>query len=507
MQVQGPLAAMSPRASSDAPPTVTGLEDSFASLVGSGQLSEMPKETPAVKEIEARIVEVVDDTGVGASALEDIDEMASLPVAQPPVPPIPAPIIFPGMVPLEAAAVPFSPATMPLRTDEPQAVAAALPAIVPGEAEDGFSLDDPFLALPLGDRVGGPGAFEHAEAVTERGWTAVAATEFHGRIASAGTAAPEPGVAAFKPGMGDPTFSSADDGAAQPVVPKGQSAEPMVPTPEPPATVAGAPPVLTGRQGPETEGKKRLTVGGVRIEQVFARGSAGSVDAIETPAAPPAQTEGNSLASALDTVLRDTALDKAVPKPEQISAAPGPDRVATEAKLAAPFTGPVEVRSDQSFATTLTQAAHASAAEALPPPRSPLVQAALDRIFPLPAVAGETVVRLNPHGLGIIEVVLQDGRNGALDVALRVQNPLVLEAMRQERDAVAQTFSAAQGAAAGSLSMDLFHSGTGQRGAAPGLPAGRTSAGQAGQEDAPEDAQPDRPVPQISRADRVNIVT
>lgn len=507
MAVQGPLAAMSPRASSDAPATVAGLEDSFASLVGGGQLSEMPKETSAVKEIEARVVEMVDDTGAGAYAPEDIDEMASLPVAPALVTPIPAPIIFPGMVPLEAAAAPLSDASLPLRADEPQAVAAALPALEPEVAKDGFVLDDPLLARIRGDRMGGPGAIEHAEAVTERGWTAVAATKFHGRVESAGTAAPGPGVAAFRPAMDGPSFSLADDGAAQPMAPKAQSAEPMLPRAESPATVTGAPPTPADRHGSEIEGKKRLSVGGLAIEWVFARGSVGPAGDVKSPAAPQAQIEGDSVVPAPETVLRDTALNKAIPKPEPVSAAPGPDRAALDAKLAAPSTGPVETRADLSFSTTLTHAAHASAAEAPQPPRSPLVQAALDRILPLPAVAGETVVRLNPHGLGIIEVVLQNGRNGALDVALRVQNPLVLEAMRQERDAVAQTFLAAHGAAAGSLSMDMFHSGTGQRGTAPGLPAGRTPAGQAGQEDAPEDAQPDWSVPQISRADRVNIVT
>ncbi len=507
MAVQGPLAAMSPRASADAPATVTGHEDSFASLVGSGQLFEVPKETSALKEIEARVLEMVDDNGAGAVAPEDIDEMASLPELQAPVAPIPAPIIIPAVVPLDVAAAPLSDAS--LSADEPKTFAAALPAVVHGEAKDGFVQDAPDLAVPLRDGVGGLDAFNATEAMTERGLSAVVQGKSPGQTVSAGTAASEPGAAAFRPAIVGPSFAPAEGGPAQPVAPKGQSGEPgaVPPKAEPPAAAAGAPPVPPGQQRPETDGKKRLAVGGVRIEQVFARGSAGSARAVETPAAQPVHSEDNLAASAPERLLHDIALDKAAPRPEPVSGAPGPDRAATDAKLATPSTSPVEMRSDQSFSTTLTQAAHASAAEAPPPPRSPLVQAALDRIFPLPAIAGETVVRLNPHGLGIIEVVLQDGRNGALDVALRVQNPLVLEAMRQERDAVAQTFSAAQGAAAGSLSMDLFQSGTGQRGAAPGLPAGRVPAGEAGQEDASEEPQLDRPVLQINRADRVNIVT
>lgn len=143
-------------------------------------------------------------------------------------------------------------------------------------------------------------------------------------------------------------------------------------------------------------------------------------------------------------------------------------------------------------------------------PRSPLVQAAVERIAPLPAIPGETVLRLNPHGLGLIEVTIQQGQNGTLDVALRVQNPLVLHAMRQEWDAVAQAITPPQGTQTGSLTMDLFQSGTG---------AGGTGTGQ---RDAPPAPRPDRhdgaddetPPPQarpdaapVLRAGHVNIVT
>ena len=139
-------------------------------------------------------------------------------------------------------------------------------------------------------------------------------------------------------------------------------------------------------------------------------------------------------------------------------------------------------------------------------PRSPLVQAALDRILPLPSVAGETIVRLNPHGLGLIEVAVHERQDGGLDVALRVQNPMVLEAMRHERDAVAQAMSSAQGSGSGSLSMDLFQSGTGQRGAEPEARGGFLAASaDAGTE--PAEAQTEEPAMQILHADRVNIVT
>lgn len=140
------------------------------------------------------------------------------------------------------------------------------------------------------------------------------------------------------------------------------------------------------------------------------------------------------------------------------------------------------------------------------PLRSPLVQAAVERITPLPSTPGATVVRLNPHGLGLIEVTIQHGQHGVLDVALRVQNPLVLHAMQQEHQAIAQAIAPQQGGPSGSLTMDLFQSGSG-----------------AGQRDAQSQPQPQSPAPatddqsqtaparqdapQILRADHVNILT
>lgn len=142
-----------------------------------------------------------------------------------------------------------------------------------------------------------------------------------------------------------------------------------------------------------------------------------------------------------------------------------------------------------------------------PAPRSALVQAAVERLGPLPANPGETVVRLNPQGLGLIEVVIHEGRDGTLDVALRVQNPLVLEAMRQEREAVAQALSTPPG---GSLSMDLFQSGAGQRGGQQQAQSGaRGNGGQVAPEasDAPHTAEGPPVHSNSSRDDRVNIVT
>ena len=81
-----------------------------------------------------------------------------------------------------------------------------------------------------------------------------------------------------------------------------------------------------------------------------------------------------------------------------------------------------------------------------------------------------------------------------------------LEAMRQERDAVAVVFSAPQGGADGSLSMDLMQSGARQGGGGSD-PRGQTrQAGHPAPEAAGEVAA-DMPERQILSTDRVNIVT
>lgn len=197
---------------------------------------------------------------------------------------------------------------------------------------------------------------------------------------------------------------------------------------------------------------------------------------------------------AMDPSPVETVRDAAPARHEALPPAP-PAPKDLRADLPAP---PIMARS---FAQHLDPRPEAPVA-----PRSPLVQAAVERLTPLPATVGETVVRLNPHGLGLIEVSIQQGQNGALDVALRVQNPLVLQAMQQERDAVAQAISPPQGGQAGTLTMDLFQSGTGgsQRDAQAPPQAHRPAA----DGDSTQTADPAATEAQaILRADHVNIVT
>ncbi len=95
-------------------------------------------------------------------------------------------------------------------------------------------------------------------------------------------------------------------------------------------------------------------------------------------------------------------------------------------------------------------------------PQSPIVQKVTEQISKIPTENGTTTIRLKPHGMGAVEITVEKASNGRIEVDLKVQNPLVLEAMRSERGAIAHLFSSQANGGGGSLSMELMNSGNGQ---------------------------------------------
>ena len=139
---------------------------------------------------------------------------------------------------------------------------------------------------------------------------------------------------------------------------------------------------------------------------------------------------------------------EAVPfRPEPVEDGPAPDTVPVFDDLLA--TGVTPAR---------PQAPLAPAAETvLARMQSPLARQVAGQV--MVAAAGSQaedrlVVRLKPHGMGIIEIEVTRGRDGAPEVAMRVQNPMVLEALRSERQAMADLVSSHM--KGDSLSMDLM---------------------------------------------------
>lgn len=69
---------------------------------------------------------------------------------------------------------------------------------------------------------------------------------------------------------------------------------------------------------------------------------------------------------------------------------------------------------------------------------------------------GRTRIELSPRGLGSIEVEISTGSDGALKVVVRAENPAVLNALREERNLLAQALG---GLDTGSLDLQSFTEG------------------------------------------------
>ncbi|MBR9862860.1 MAG: hypothetical protein GYB24_05390 [Rhodobacteraceae bacterium] len=95
------------------------------------------------------------------------------------------------------------------------------------------------------------------------------------------------------------------------------------------------------------------------------------------------------------------------------------------------------------------------------PTKSPIVRQVIEQLVQYPTEDGVATIRLKPHGMGVIEISVDRAKDGGLNVDMRVQNPLVLDAMRTERGAISHLFQPTGTTAGGSLSMDLFQSGAG----------------------------------------------
>ena len=87
---------------------------------------------------------------------------------------------------------------------------------------------------------------------------------------------------------------------------------------------------------------------------------------------------------------------------------------------------------------------------------------------------GRTRIELSPRGLGTIEVDVTTGSDGALKVVVRAENPAVLNALREERDLLAQVLG---GLDTGSLDLQSFsdsqdQQSQGERFAGPAMTSG-----------------------------------
>lgn len=90
-------------------------------------------------------------------------------------------------------------------------------------------------------------------------------------------------------------------------------------------------------------------------------------------------------------------------------------------------------------------------------PASPLVRSVADQVSRQANDDGKLTLQLRPHGMGLIEMEVNRDQNGRAEIIMRVQNPMVLDALRAERPAMLDLIGS-QGSG-DSLDLDLYRGG------------------------------------------------
>lgn len=70
-------------------------------------------------------------------------------------------------------------------------------------------------------------------------------------------------------------------------------------------------------------------------------------------------------------------------------------------------------------------------------PKSPIVANVMTHVKSAVIEPGTMTIRLKPHGMGLVEIEVAQDVDGRMEVSLRASNPLVLEALRVERNVIA----------------------------------------------------------------------
>ncbi len=176
-----------------------------------------------------------------------------------------------------------------------------------------------------------------------------------------------------------------------------------------------------------------------------------------------------TFADLVTEATQDSGEAAEIPRPRTATPAPQVQSTTTQ-----PVEQTLSTAQIRAAVAQLTLAPTQETPQPAPQPKSPIVQKVVDQVAQLPTEPGTTTIRLKPHGMGIVEISVERTKDGRLDVDMRVQNPLVLDAMRNERGALSHLFQG--NGANGSLSMDLFQPGAGRNGQdAPGDTSDQTS--------------------------------
>lgn len=216
-----------------------------------------------------------------------------------------------------------------------------------------------------------------------------------------------------------------------------------------------------GRQPAADEAAAR-EAGSASASAVSSAAPAPAVQESRKPAAVPSLSDERTRAAEMpdDLPARPVRAEASVPAVPQSRTQPVaravPDfeaAVRLASREAAPESG--AAASEVAEAPSEKEAPREAEARSRPAPaagfRSPLAANVASQLQGHDLRDGAVTIRLKPHGMGLIEVEIARNARGDNEVLLRVQNPMVLEALRGERQAMADILSGQ-----GGLSMELF---------------------------------------------------
>lgn len=177
-----------------------------------------------------------------------------------------------------------------------------------------------------------------------------------------------------------------------------------------------------------------------------------------------ADTDRAAAGTELKTVRSEVLLQSNAAEPNQpktkmpafVGAADAASSTVTSLKPEQPGVTPIGVKPQDELrplqpAVVAPQPAELRAAAPLDPaapgthkaPAKPMAEALMAQVRSVDVQEGRTTVNLHPRGLGIIEVEMIAERDAASKVIVRVENPLVLQTLREERQLLAQTIGIA----------------------------------------------------------------
>lgn len=125
----------------------------------------------------------------------------------------------------------------------------------------------------------------------------------------------------------------------------------------------------------------------------------------------------------------------------EAKAAPMADAIAAQnlpldEPQASPSVMQAQAKEPAAFDKLVTQAPIGAPAAEDKAPTSPLVRNILDRMQELEVSEGKTRILLRPQGMGALEIDILRQADGRIHLAIRVENPMVLDALRNESGAL-----------------------------------------------------------------------